>query len=56
MSHRRLVLDQDNRLHGAIIVGPPGSERFVLPYLGAGPVPADVVDGWRAEARGPPSP
>ena len=50
-THRRLVLDPDNRLKGAIIVGPPGAERFILPYLGDEPVPADVVESWQAEAN-----
>jgi nitrite reductase (NADH) large subunit len=50
-THRRLVLDPDNRLKGAVIVGPPGAERFILPYLGDEPVPADVVESWQAEAN-----
>ena len=33
---------------GAIVVGMPGAEKFLLPYLSGEPVPAAVLADWRS--------
>ncbi|MEC7140905.1 MAG: FAD-dependent oxidoreductase, partial [Pseudomonadota bacterium] len=44
--YRRLLLRGDC-LHGAIVVGMPGAEKFLLRYLSGEPVPAAVLADWR---------
>ena len=46
-NYRRLRL-KGNRMLGAIVVGMPGAEKFLLPYLAGEPVPAAVLADWRS--------
>lgn len=51
LMHRRLFV-RDNCLLGAIVVGPPGSDKFVLPYLNGATIPEATLEQWRAEVWG----
>ena len=46
-NYRRLRL-KGNRILGAIVVGMPGAEKFLLPYLSGEPVPTAVLADWRS--------
>lgn len=44
--YRRLKI-REHHLVGAIVVGMPGAEKFLMPYLAGAPIPSDVLATWQ---------